>query len=227
MTKWGMVIDIDKCNACQACVIACKVENNIPFMRPEEAEKGRSIKWMDLLSFTEGEYPEVKMRILPRPCMMCENPPCIKVCPVGATYINEEGLVGQVYSRCIGCRYCMAACPYTLRYFNWYGPVWPDVMKQGLSPDVSIRPKGVMEKCSFCSHRLVKARDRARFENRSIAEGEYVPSCVEACPTGAMYFGDLEDAESQVARLARSPRAFRLLEDLGTEPKVIYLREGA
>jgi molybdopterin-containing oxidoreductase family iron-sulfur binding subunit len=121
----------------------------------------------------------------------------------------------------------MAACPYTLRYFNWYGPVWPEVMKKGLNPDVSVRPKGVMEKCSFCSHRLVLARDRARYEGRELAEGEYVPACVEACPPRAMYFGDLDDPESKVARLVRSPRAFHLLEDLGTEPKVIYLREGA
>ncbi len=226
MVKWGMVIDLDKCTACQACVAACKIENNVPFMSPEEAMKGRTIKWMDLVTFTEGEYPEVKMRILPRPCMMCENPPCIKVCPVGATYINEEGLVGQIYARCIGCRYCMAACPYTLRYFNWYAPKWPPDMRHGLNPDVSVRPKGVMEKCSFCAHRLIRARDKARFEGRQLAEGDYIPACVEACPTGAMLFGNLADPEGTLAKLARSPRAFKLMEDLGTEPKVIYLREG-
>lgn len=226
MPKWGMVIDLDKCTACQACVAACKIENNVPFASPEEAGKGRTIKWMDLLSVCEGEYPEVKLHMLPRPCMMCASPPCIKVCPVGATYINEEGLVGQVYPRCIGCRYCMAACPYTLRYFNWYGPSWPELMQSGLNPDVSVRPRGVMEKCSFCHHRLLRARDTARAEGRELAHGEYVPACVQACPPGAMLFGDLEDPESEVAKLARSPRAFRLLEDLGTEPKVIYLREG-
>jgi molybdopterin-containing oxidoreductase family iron-sulfur binding subunit len=158
--------------------------------------------------------------------MHCDHPPCTKVCPVGATTIGEDGIVAQIYARCIGCRYCTTACPYTLRYFNWDPPSWPEGLGEALNPDVSLRPKGVVEKCTFCHHRLQKARDRARAEDRDLAPGEYVPACAEACPTQAIAFGDLNDPHSEVARLARSPRSFRLLEDLGTEPKVYYLREG-
>lgn len=225
MARWGMVIDLDRCTACQACVVACQAENNIPPSQADQAGMGRSIAWMQLTTEVEGEYPTVKMKMLPRPCMHCDNPPCIKVCPVRATYKSEDGIVGQIYSRCIGCRYCTTACPYTLRYFNWYPPEWPAPMKDGLNPDVSVRPKGVVEKCTFCHHRLIRARDQAKFEGRSLRPGEYVPACVEACPAGAMTFGDLDDHDSEVSRLAESRRAHRLLEDLGTEPKVIYLQE--
>jgi molybdopterin-containing oxidoreductase family iron-sulfur binding subunit len=221
-----MVIDLDRCTACQACCTACQVENNVPPPTAEAAAQGRSIRWMDLLPYVEGEYPRVKMRLLPRPCMHCDHPPCVKVCPVGATTLGEDGIVAQIYARCIGCRYCTTACPYTLRYFNWDPPSWPEDLAQALNPDVSLRPKGVVEKCTFCHHRLQKARDRARAERRDLAPGEYVPACAEACPTQAIVFGDLNDPHGEVARLARSPRAFRLLEDLGTEPKVHYLREG-
>lgn len=225
MAKWGMVIDLDRCTGCQACVVACQAENNIAAPQQDQAIKGRSIAWMELTTFVEGRYPRVKIRMLPRPCMHCEHPPCVKVCPVGATQLSEEGIVGQIFSRCIGCRYCTTACPYTVRYFNWYPPSWPEPMKKGINPDVSIRPKGVVEKCTFCHHRLQQARDQASYEGRSLRPGEYVPACVEACPASAMWFGDLEDRSSQVSRLASSRRAFKLLEDLGTEPKVIYLRE--
>ncbi len=224
--RWGMVVDLDRCTACQACGTACQVENNVPPPTPEVAALGRAIRWMDLVPYQEGEYPHVKLRLVPRPCMQCDNPPCIKVCPVGATTKGQDGIVAQVYARCIGCRYCTTACPYTVRYFNWYPPSWPGELAQALNPDVSVRPKGVVEKCTFCHHRLQKARDRARAERREVAPGEYTPACAETCPTQAITFGDLDDPHSEVARLARSPRVFRLLEDLGTEPKVYYLREG-
>lgn len=221
-----MVIDLDKCTGCQACVIACKAENNIPFSTPEEAELGRGIFWMEMIPIYEGEYPKIKARFIPRPCMHCDHPPCTKVCPVYATYKNPEGLVAQIYNRCIGCRYCTAACPYTVKYFNWYSPEWPKEMCASLNPDVSKRPKGVVEKCTFCHHRLQKARDNARAENRPFKPEEYLPACAQTCPAEAIYFGDLDDSESTVSQLARSPRAFQLLEELGTHPKVIYLREG-
>jgi molybdopterin-containing oxidoreductase family iron-sulfur binding subunit len=224
--RWGMAIDLDRCTACQACSVACQTENNIPPPTLETAATGRSIRWMDMVPYDEGEYPNVKLRLLPRPCLQCDNPPCIKVCPVGATGIGEDGIVSQVYARCIGCRYCTTACPYTVRSFNWYEPGWPGDMGLALNPDVSVRPKGVVEKCTFCNHRLQKARDQARAENREMRQDEYVPACVESCPAKAMTFGNLEDPHSQVAQLSRSPRTFRLLEDLGTEPKVFYLREG-
>ena len=222
-----MVIDLDRCTACQACSTACKAENNLPPTGPEDAERGRSFAWMEMIPFVaESGHLKVIERLLPRPCLHCDNPPCVKVCPVGATFKNEDGIVGQVYSRCIGCRYCTTACPYTARYFNWREPDWPEPLMRHINPDVSVRPKGVVEKCSFCHHRLQIVRDRARAEKRPMRDGEYTPACVESCPTGAMVFGDLSNPGSAVAKLAESRRAFRLLEDLGTDPKVIYLREG-
>ncbi len=224
--RWGMVIDLDRCTGCQGCCTACQMENNVPPPTAESAAQGRSIRWMDMLPFEEGEFPRTKLRLVPRPCMHCDNPPCIRVCPVGATSIGTDGIVAQVYARCIGCRYCTTACPYPVRYFNWYEPSWPQEMGLATNPDVSVRPKGVVEKCTFCHHRLIKAREQAALERRPLRPGDYVPACVEACPAKAMYFGDLNDPYSEVSRLSRSPRAFRLLEDLGTEPKVFYLREG-
>lgn len=226
MYRWGMVIDLDRCSGCQACVVACHAENNIALIEPEESAMGRSIHWIELLPYIEGEYPHIKVRLLPRPCMHCEHPPCIKVCPVGATYQNEEGLVGVVFYRCIGCRYCTTACPYNVRNFNWYEPRWPKEMKGSLNRDVSIRTKGVVEKCTFCHHRLLKAREEAKAEGREFIPEDYIPACVHACPSGAMFFGDLNNPFSTVSKLSRERRAFKLLEDLGTEPKVIYLSEG-
>ncbi len=218
MARWGMVIDLDRCTGCQACVMACKAENNVPVVGAREASRGRTISWMQVLT----EETEERLRFLPRPCLQCDDPPCTKVCPVYATYRNPEGIVAQVYARCIGCRFCMAACPYNAKYFNWYR-----YQKEapGQNPDVSVRPKGVVEKCTFCHHRLQKARERAGVEKRELGPGEYVTACAEACPARAIVFGDLADPRSEVARLARSPRAFRLLEELGTKPKVVYLAE--
>ena len=218
MALWGMVIDLDRCTGCQACVMACKAENNVPAVGAREAARGRTIAWMHVLV----EESEERVRFLPRPCLQCDDPPCTKVCPVYATYRNPEGIVAQIYARCIGCRFCMAACPYNAKYFNWltYQKEAP-----GQNPDVSVRPKGVVEKCTFCHHRLQKARARAVAERRDLAPGDYVPACAEACPTRAIAFGDLSDPGSEVTRLARSPRAFRLGEELGTKPKVIYLVE--
>ena len=228
MARWGMVIDLDRCTACQACVVACQVENNVPPASADVAAQGRAISWLRLVPYQAAERRGTRppLRLLPLPCMHCDLPPCTRVCPVGATMRDGEGLVAQIYPRCIGCRYCTTACPYTVRLFNWSRAAWPEPMDQGLSPDVSLRPRGVVEKCTFCHHRLQRARDRARLEGRPLREGDYVPACVETCPAQAMYFGDLDDPRSTVARLARSQRAFRLLEDLGTEPKVVYLSKG-
>jgi molybdopterin-containing oxidoreductase family iron-sulfur binding subunit len=222
-----MVIDLDRCTACQACAVACQVENNAPPTGAEEAERGRAISWMRVASIAEGEHAGgAELGLAPIPCMHCDNPPCTLVCPVQATSIDDEGLVAQIFPRCIGCRYCTTACPYTVRRFNWHQPEFPEPMEKGLSPDVSIRPQGVVEKCTFCHHRLQRVRDRARAEGRELQDGEYVPACVETCPAGAMVFGDLEDPRSEVSRLVGSPRAFRLMEEIGTQPKVIYLSKG-
>ena len=225
MRKWGMVIDLDKCTGCAECVAACKTENNVPVVGSEESAQGRTMLWMDIMTSYEGEYPNAKVRYLPRPCFHCENPPCTKVCPVRATYLNEDGLVAQIYPQCIGCRYCMAACPYTVKSFNWYAPEWPQEMERALNPDVSVRPDGVVEKCTFCAHRLQVVQEQADFENRDLHDGEYNPACAETCPTQAIVFGDFNDEKSEVSKLKHSSRAFRVLEDLGTDPKVYYLSE--
>jgi len=225
MPRWGMVIDLNKCTGCGECVAACKVENNVAIVGPEESAMERTMLWMDILTVYEGEFPHVKVRYLPRPCFHCDNPPCTKVCPVRATYLNDEGIVAQVFPQCIGCRYCMAACPYTVKSFNWFQPEWPKEMAGACNPDVSVRPDGCVEKCTFCIHRLQKAKEQAAVEERELREEDYVPACMESCPTKAIYFGDLNNPSSLVSKLTRSPRAFQMLEDLGTEPKVYYLSE--
>lgn len=227
MPRYGMVIDLDRCTGCQACAVACKVENNVPFTGPEGTENSLEINWMQVLATSEGEFPNVRTRFMPVLCMHCDKPPCVSVCPTGATYKSDRsGIVAQVYSRCIGCRYCAVACPYTVKFFNWSDPQWPEEMAERLTPDVSIRTKGVIEKCTFCSHRLPRAREKAAAEGREMKEGDYRTACSEICPMRAITFGDLDDPRSRVAQLVDSPRAFRLQEDLGTEPKVYYLREG-
>ncbi len=225
--KWGMVIDLDKCTGCQGCVVACRTENNVPSAGPDQSGMDRGIFWMDMLAVPEGEYPDLRTQFLPTPCNHCANAPCVKVCPVGATFINEEGIVAQIWARCIGCRYCTTACPYTRRYFNWRQPDWPESLRNQLNPDVATRPKGVVEKCTFCHHRIRAAREKARLEGRELADADVrrLPACAQSCPADAITFGDLADSESEVSRLVKSPRVFRLQEELGTEPKVYYLRE--
>lgn len=236
MARWGMVIDLDRCTGCQACTVACRMENNVPAAGDRNAWKGRAIFWNKVVAVrrTEGEAPHAdgaqvrrRIRFLPLPCMHCDRPPCTLVCPVRATTRSAEGIVMQVPSRCIGCRLCQASCPYGRRYFNWQEVEFPGDLVQAVNPDVSIRTLGVVEKCTFCVHRLQKAREQARAEERPLREGDYQPACVEACPAKARTFGDLDNPEHAVARLARSPRAFRLLPELGTSPKVIYLSETA
>ena len=172
-------------------------------------------------------YPDYRYAYLPRPCMHCNSDhhsPCTFVCPVNATVRDEQtGLVDHIYPRCIGCRYCMVACPYHARDFNWWDPVWPKSMEQMLSPKVSTRMRGVVEKCTFCHHRLNEARSKAYLEGTEMSEVTYLPACAEACPSNAIFFGNLLDQHSEVAKMANDPRAFRLLSKLHTEPKVYYL----
>lgn len=228
MPRWGMVIDLDKCFACQSCTAACRMENNTPIAGKNQSDMGRAILWNEVLPFVEGEYPNVQTTILPRPCMHCEEPACIKVCPVQATYKNEEGIVLVDYDRCIGCRMCTVACPYAVRYFNWYEPEWPEALKEHLNPEPEVqpRPKGVVEKCTFCVQRLRKARETAEAEGRTFQATDYIPACVQTCTGRARYFGDLDDPNSLVSKLSHSPRAYRMFEELGTQPKVYYLKQG-
>lgn len=228
MARWGMVIDLDKCAACQACTIACQIENNIPIANEEDVEKGRAIFWNEVLAKTEGTFPHVRTEYLPRPCMQCDKPPCVDICPTGASKKNEDGITLIDYKACIGCRYCMSACPYGARSFNWTEPDFGEGFIQALNPDPETKPRpiGVVEKCTFCVQRIRKAREKANAEGRKLRDGDVIPACVQTCPAGARVFGDLDDPESEVSKLARSPRAFRLHEEKGTKPKVYYLKEG-
>ena len=231
--KWGMAIDIDKCTGCGACMVACQAENNLaPVV--DASNKLKTLNWLVVYELTHGN----EVAYLPRPCQQCAEQPCATVCPVIATDRNEEGgIVSQITPRCIGCRYCMAACPYHARYFNWFDPIWPKGLEKILTPDVSTRPRGVVEKCTFCHHRYMLAKDRVRMDGSSvlvtgsdgkvhsaIPENGYVTSCAEACPNGAIVFGDLNNPEHQVHQLTHNnPNAFRLLERLGTDTAVYYI----
>ncbi len=229
MTRYAMAVDLDRCQGCRACVEACKIENNTP----------SAVFWMHVFRFEQGEYPETQISFLPRPCQHCDNPPCAKVCPVGARFKRDDGIVLTDYDRCIGCRYCEVACPYGVNFFNWrhpdeafedykidftdpdLEPVTGGVVPAYKNPDLALpqgeeqrltagsaHHKGVMEKCTFCVHRVDKG---------------LLPACVDTCPVGALRFGDIEDEESPISTFIRSREQFRLLEELGTDPSVVYV----
>jgi molybdopterin-containing oxidoreductase family iron-sulfur binding subunit len=226
--RYGMVIDVDRCTGCGACMIACAVENNVP-PTPPEADDRKGLTPMRVYKISNGaEYEQRELRFLPVTCMHCEHEtPCVTVCPQNAVEFDRAtGIVDQMPQRCLGCRYCMAACPYHARYFNWWDPEWPPGAEKTLNPAVAPRMRGVVEKCNLCHARLHEAQDRAAAAGRrEIDPADYVPACVEACPAQAIVFGDLADPSSEVARLAKGPNAFRLLARLGTEPKVFYHSE--
>ncbi len=228
MPRFGMVIDLSRCYGCRACMVACKVENNTP-----EAHF-----WMYVFRLEEGEYPQTQMRFLPRPCQHCDNAPCVKVCPVQARYKRDDGLVVTDWDRCIGCRYCAVACPYGVNYFNWNKPQKHQYLDWGSPEAEALQPvtngasppyanpeldkpmkdgrrtaggghlKSVMEKCTFCVQRVEKGLN---------------PACASNCPAGALIFGDLDNPDSQAAKLLAKNPSFRLKEDLNTQPKVHYI----
>ncbi len=225
--RWAMVVDLDACNACSACVTACYAENNVPVVGKEEVRRGRHMSWVRVERFFgPGGAASNPLQIdhALMMCQQCDKAPCEPVCPVYASYHTAEGLNGQVYNRCVGTRYCSNNCPYKQRRFNWYPAEWPAPLDWQLNPDVTVRSKGVMEKCTFCVQRITAAKDRARLENRPLADGDAVPACAQSCPTGAIVFGDLNDPNSRVSKAARSQRAYRVFEDLNTRPAVQYLQ---
>ncbi len=222
--QWGMVIDEDRCTGCSACVAACHAENNLPLSDEDAAAKGRAFHWIRIDRYYEGEFPDIKVKYKPVLCQQCDEAPCEPVCPVYATYQNAEGLNVQVYNRCVGTRYCANNCPYTVRFFNWFEPQWPEFLNLQLNPDVSLRPGGVMEKCTFCVQRIQRASLEAAEEERPLRDGDVTPACVQSCPAEAMTFGDLADPGSKVSRLAHNGRSTQLLGELGTKPRVFYLK---
>ncbi len=223
--RWGMVVDLDRCTGCQACVAACYAENNIPLNTEDLVVKDRAHNWIRIERYWEGEYPNIKARFMPVLCQHCTNAPCEPVCPVYATYHNPEGLNVQIYNRCVGTRYCINNCPYHARFFNWWELPLPDPMPNYLNPDVTVRSKGITEKCTFCVQRIRRTTRQARSEGREIRDNEVQPACAQACPTNTLIFGNLADASSTAAKLAKDDRHYLLLEELGTQPGVIYLKK--
>ncbi|MSP78663.1 MAG: 4Fe-4S dicluster domain-containing protein [Dehalococcoidia bacterium] len=238
--KWGMVVDIDRCTGCQACVIACQAENNIPINTEDRYIQRRAIEWIRIERYWEGveeavktgDPSLVKARFIPVLCQHCENAPCEPVCPVYATYHNNEGMNVQVYNRCIGTRYCANNCPYQVRFFNFFQPVWPESLYNQLNPHVTVRTRGIMEKCTFCIQRLRKVERKEVKEQKRISDAEfdsasgmYGPACVRACPTDTLVFGDLNDPNGRVAKMAKDERGYQMFDRLGTEPNVIYLKK--
>ena len=231
--RWGMAIDLTSCTGCSACVAACYAENNIATVGEELVIHGREMSWLRIERYFRGggDGEPVTAVVNPMMCQHCGTAPCEPVCPVYAAYHTPDGLNGQVYNRCVGTRYCANNCPYKVRYFNWYNfaepggawESWPDPLHMLLSPDVTVREKGVMEKCTFCVQRIRGAQNQARMEDRAVRDGEVVPACAQTCPSEAIVFGDLNDPRSRVRALAEHPRGYHILENLNTKPAVTYL----
>ncbi len=224
--RWGMSIDLDSCTGCSACVEACNQENNIRPIGPVLVQRGREMQWLRIERYVEHHGDELEVRHLPMLCQHCGAAPCESVCPVYATYHSPEGLNAMIYNRCIGTRYCSNNCPYKVRRFNYlpYDFEVREPEELGLNPDVTVRSKGVMEKCTFCVQRIQYAKDNALAEKRVVADGEVVTACQQACPSQAIVFGNLKDPESRVSKLRQEPRGYRVLDQLYTRPAVSYLK---
>lgn len=247
---WAMAVDLNKCTGCNACSVACYAENNLATVGKDRMMKNQGMHWMRLerywdepeLGGDDKEFHERGGSVLPLMCQQCNAATCEPVCPVAATYHTPDGLNAQVYNRCIGSRYCSNNCPYRLRYFNFYSyyeESWPAPLHMQLNPDLSVRDKGVMEKCTFCVQRIRTAKDDAAREGRKVKDGDVITACAQTCPTQAIVFGDLLDKESRVSKIWASQqvelgkhkqnkenkelRGYRVLEGLNTDPKVLYL----
>ena len=222
--RWAMAIDLDKCIGCNACSVACYAENNIGTVGLERILEQREMSWLQIQRYHVTDHPE-RITFFPMLCQHCDNAPCESVCPVYAPHHSKEGLNNQVYNRCIGTRFCSQNCPYKVRRFNWFDWDRPEPMNLQLNPDVTVRSKGVTEKCSFCIQRIKAAHTDAKNENREIRDGEVVPACAQTCPTDAFTFGNILDPESRIRKMAETPRAYQAMGYLNTKPAVIYLKK--
>ncbi len=225
--RWGMAIDLQKCVGCGSCVTACYAENNIAFVGKDMVAKRRDMAWIRIERYFEKTDDAKGFRTMyfPMLCQQCGNAPCEPVCPVFATYHNPEGLNGMVYNRCVGTRYCANNCTYKVRKFNWFTYKWPEPLDWQLNPDVTVRSKGVMEKCTFCVQRINYAKDLAKDDSRDVGDGEFKVACEQACPAEAIVFGNLEDHESNASKLSHDDRGYRALEFVNTQPAITYLKK--
>jgi len=222
--RWAMVIDLSACTGCSGCVVGCQVENNIPVVGRDEVARKREMHWLRIDRYYTGSEAEPGVVYQPMLCQQCDQAPCENVCPVLATVHSDEGLNQQVYNRCVGTRYCANNCPYKVRRFNWWEyPHTSELERLGFNPDLTVRSRGVMEKCSFCVQRLMAAKLTAKNEGRDLKDGEALPACMQSCPAQAIVFGDTQDPDSRISQVLRDPKRFVVLGELGIGPAVSYL----
>jgi molybdopterin-containing oxidoreductase family iron-sulfur binding subunit len=223
--KWGMTIDLNSCVGCGSCMMACQSENNIAVVGKIEVTRGRHMNWLRVDRYFKGNWDNPELYYQPVPCMQCENAPCELVCPVAATVHSGEGINQMVYNRCVGTRYCSNNCPYKVRRFNFFlYSDWGTPSLYGMrNPNVTVRSRGVMEKCTYCIQRISNGRIAAERENRQVRDGEVITACQQACPAGAIVFGNLNDPNAEVTKIKQRQRNYQLLDDLNTRPRTSYL----